>query len=140
MTYAPRDDHPSERDLLNFARDELGEVRKDRIIQHCRQCPRCAERLIELTREHAPDPGPLRLSRFQKISILLLVLSLVAAFGGLMWTLRQVAQQPEVPAGPEMPLPGDAARDDLGLPGDAESGTVGDPNNSSPSAPDAQGS
>lgn len=105
MTYAPRHDHPPERDLLNFARDELGEAKKERIIRHCRQCPECAERLIELTREHAPDAGPFRLTRFQKISIVLLILSLVAAIGGLMWTLQQVAQQPGLPAGPEMPLP-----------------------------------
>lgn len=109
MTYAPRHDHPPERDLLNFARDELGEAKKQRIIQHCRQCPECADRLIELTREHAPDPGPFKLTKFQKISIVLLILSLVAAVGGLMWTLQQIAQQPGVPAGPEMPLPDEDA-------------------------------
>ena len=101
MSYAPRHDHPPEQDLLNFARDELGEAKKERILKHCRQCTPCADRLIELTREHAPDPGPFRLTRFQKLSLLILALSLVAAIGGLVWTLRQVAQQPGLPVPPK---------------------------------------
>jgi anti-sigma factor RsiW len=126
MTYAPRHDHPPERDLLNYARDELGEAKKARIIQHCRQCPECADRLIELTREHAPDPGPLKLSRFQKISIVLLILSLVAAVGGLMWTLQQIARQPGLPAGPEMQVPEKNASPERTSPGQEGSTGSGD--------------
>jgi hypothetical protein len=105
MSYAPRQDHPPDRDLANFARERLGEAKKQRILQHCRQCPDCAERLIELTREHAPDPGPMKLTRLNRISLWLLLLSLVAATAGLIWTLQQMAQQPTFPPGEELPLP-----------------------------------
>jgi hypothetical protein len=105
MSYAPRLDHPPEHDLVNFARDQLGEQKKARILQHCRQCHDCADRLIELTREHAPPAGPLKLTKWNKIWLWLLLFSLVAATAGVVWTFRQMARQPAMLPGLEAPMP-----------------------------------
>lgn len=82
--------HPNERDLANFARDALGEVKKRRILAHCRECPPCADRLIEATREHAPPPGPIRLTRWNKISLAALAVALVALVATLVLLMRSL--------------------------------------------------
>lgn len=93
--------HLTERDLVNFARDELGEAKKRRMLEHGRACPACADKLIEAAREHAPPPGPLRLSRANKISLAALVVALVALIVAMFWFMRQVGQ----PSGPQLPGP-----------------------------------
>lgn len=89
--------HPSARDLVNFARDELGGQKKSGILDHCRQCPECAEKLIEATRENAPPPGPIKLSRFNKLSIVFLIVALIATVFGLVWFLNQLGNQAGLP-------------------------------------------
>ena len=98
-TFTP---HPSERDLINVARDEIGAKKKERIFAHCRECATCADRLIELTREHAPDPGPIKLTRWHKFSIALFVVTLIAVVVGMVWFLRTLPG-PQ-PFGPPPPL------------------------------------
>ena len=70
--------HPDERDLINLAREQLGRKKRERILEHCRGCRPCADSLIDLVREHGPPPAPMRLTRWHKISIALLVASLLA--------------------------------------------------------------
>lgn len=86
--------HPTERDLLNFAREELGERRKQKILQHCKRCQECADRLLEAVREHAPPPGPIKLSWWNWASIVLFVVLLIALIGGFVWFLRSVPEAP----------------------------------------------
>ncbi len=82
--------HLSESDLVNFGRDELGDRKKARIIAHCKECPPCADRLIEAAREHAPHPGPIKLSRWNKISLVAMVVALIAMVLGMFWFFRQL--------------------------------------------------
>jgi hypothetical protein len=105
--------HPDERDLINYARDELGRYKKFRIIEHCKECPECADKLIAAARDHAPDPEPFRLSKWNKISIVVMVVALVAVAFGMWWLLRSVGQAApglsDPPAGdsvPEVPQEG----------------------------------
>jgi hypothetical protein len=84
--------HLSDRDLINYARDELGRYKKFRIIEHCKECSECAERLIEAAREHGPEPEPFRLSKWNKISIVVMVVALLAVAFGMFWLLRSVGQ------------------------------------------------
>lgn len=99
------DRHPDERDLINLAREELGSRKSERILAHCRNCPPCADRLLELVREHAPPPGPLRLSRWQKFSIVLFVVTLVLLVVLLVWWIRALPEQLDagIPPTPESP-------------------------------------
>ncbi len=86
--------HPNDQDMINFALDELRQRKKDRILAHCRECPDCADRLIAATREHAPDPGPMRLTRWNKIWLGALVVSILALVATLVILLRSM-QPPE---------------------------------------------
>jgi hypothetical protein len=101
--------HPEERDLINYARDELGRYKKFRIIEHCKECPQCADRLIEAARDHGPDPEPFRLSKWNKISIVVMAIALIAVAFGMWWLLRSVGQSTpglyEPPAAEDAPAP-----------------------------------
>ncbi len=97
--------HLSESDLVNFGRDELGERKKARIIAHCKECPPCADRLIDAAREHAPDPGPIKLSRWNKISLVAMVVALIAIVLGMFWFFRQLGDMGRIP--PTMETPND---------------------------------
>lgn len=90
--------HPEDRDLVNFARDRLGERKKERILAHCRECPECADRLLEATRVHAPPPAPLKLTRWNKIwlgALLVSLLLLVVMFFVLLRGIRP--PEPQLP-------------------------------------------
>ena len=102
--------HPTERDLINYARDELGRYKKFRIIEHCKECPECADRLIEAARDHGPEPEPFRLSKWNKISIVVMIAALLAVAFGMWWLLSSVGQsapglldQPPVDGAPTTP-------------------------------------
>jgi len=120
--------HPSDQDLVNYAHDELGRYKKYRIIEHCKECPECAERLIEAAREHGPEPEPFRLSKWNKISIVVMVVALLAVAFGMYWLLSSVGQStsrdlfeapsPEGTTTPEMPQEG-------GVPTDADEQRLG---------------
>jgi len=102
--------HPSDQDLVNYAHDELGRYKKFRIIEHCKECPECAERLIAAAREHGPEPEPFRLSKWNKISIAVMLIALLAVAFGMYWLLSSVGQSTardlfETPAPEGMPLP-----------------------------------
>ena len=110
-------EHPSERDLINYACDELGRYKKFRIIEHCKECPECADRLIEAAREHGPEPEPFKLSKWNKISIVVMVVALLAVAFGMWWLLSSVGQgtglyEPpldEAPAAPGEEIPQEGA-------------------------------
>lgn len=102
--------HPGDQDLANYARDELGRYKKFRIIEHCKECPECAERLIDAAREHGPEPEPFRLSKWNKISIAVMLIALLAVAFGMWWLLRSVGQSTgrdlfETPAPQGKPAP-----------------------------------
>jgi len=94
-----QNEHLSERDLLNFAREELGERKKNKLLEHAKGCGYCADRLLETVREHAPPPGPIKLSWWNWASIGLFVVLLVVMVVLFVWFLRQAP--PEAPALPE---------------------------------------
>ena len=95
--------HLTESDLVNFGRDELGERKKARIIAHCKECPECADLLIEAAREYAPDPGPIKLSRWNKISLIAMVVALIAIVLGMFWFFRQLNEVGRIPPTMEVP-------------------------------------
>jgi len=125
--------HPSDQDLVNYARDELGRYKKFRIIEHCRECAECAERLIAAAREHGPEPEPFRLSRWNKISIAVMVVALLAVAFGMYWVLRSVGQSTardllETPAPEDARAPGALPNDapqEGGAPPDQEGPRLG---------------
>ena len=85
--------HPDAADFLNFAKEELGENKKERILGHCRDCPACAELLLAAVREHAPPPQKIPLTRWQKGSIVLLIVLLIGTVEGMVWLLRSIGQR-----------------------------------------------
>lgn len=91
------DRHPDDRDLVNFVRDEIGGRKKEKILEHCRRCQPCADRLIEATREHAPDPGPMRLTRWNKIWLGALVVALIVLVLTFVLLLRGLQTPPVDP-------------------------------------------
>jgi hypothetical protein len=105
--------HPTAADLANLAGEKLGRKKTQRIIDHCKDCPPCAERLLdEVSRRPSPAGEGLRLSKWNWISIGILVVALLATFGLLLWLLRGAA-----PAAGEMTEPlSHAARPGTGSP------------------------
>jgi hypothetical protein len=95
--------HLTEPDLVNFGRNALGERKQARIIEHCKECPECADRLIEATREYAPAPGPIKLSRWNKISLVAMVVALIATVLGMFWFFRQLGDVGRIPPNMEAP-------------------------------------
>jgi hypothetical protein len=71
-------DHPEPSDFLNFAREKLGKKKQDRIIAHCKECPDCADRLLEVVRAHGADAKPLRLRWWNWVSIGLILVVIAA--------------------------------------------------------------
>lgn len=121
-------EHPSERDLINYARDELGRYKKFRIIEHCKECPECADRLIEAAREHGPEPEPFKLSKWNKISIVVMVVALLAVAFGMWWLLTSVGQNsgafdPPLDGAPT--TPGDEIPQESAPPGEDEAQRLG---------------
>lgn len=109
--------HPEQRELVNYARDALREQKKQRILEHCRGCPECAERLIEAVREHGPDPGPIRLTRWNKISLAALALALIVLVVTFVLLIRGLGRStPPMPEtdGDEQSSPGQAAESPVG--------------------------
>ncbi len=43
--------HPDPIDLTNLAQEKLGRKKTQRVLDHCRECPRCADQLLEAARE-----------------------------------------------------------------------------------------
>lgn len=86
--------HPDDRDLLNLARERLGKKKTQRIFDHCKECPACADRLLEAVRNHGETKDRAPLSRGNWISIGLFVASIIAVIAAMLWFLRSAAQPP----------------------------------------------
>ena len=115
-TTLPAMQHPSEQDLINYARDEVGRYKKFRILEHCKECPECADKLIAAARDHGPEPEPFRLSTWNKVSLVIMVLALLGVVFGLYWMVRQLGQDTaalyeEPPPGVGQPLDPESSRD-----------------------------
>ena len=89
---SPADKHPSATDLANLAAEKLGRKKSDRIIEHCKECPECRERLLDAVSRQPARGGGVRLSKWNWISIGVLLLALVATFGLLLWLLSGSAR------------------------------------------------
>jgi hypothetical protein len=99
----PTSPHPSAEDLANLAREELGRKKTQRILDHCRECPECAELLLEAVSNQPMSRERISLSKWNWISIIILVVALIAVFGLLLWLLRGAAPPPpEAPASVEL--------------------------------------
>ena len=85
--------HPTAADFTNMALEKIGKKKSQRIIEHCKECPECADRLLEAVREAPLEREPFRLSKWNWISIVLLVASLIAVFGALVWFLGSAGDQ-----------------------------------------------
>ena len=84
--------HPEPKDLLNLARERLGKKKSQRILDHCKECPECADSLLEAVREHAPEQEKLPLSWWNWASIVLFFVALAAVVLAVVWFLRSAAR------------------------------------------------
>lgn len=83
--------HPDAQDLLNLAQEKLGKKKSQRILDHCKDCPACADALLEAVREHAPKGERQPITRWQWISIGLFIVALVAVVVAMVWFVRSAA-------------------------------------------------
>lgn len=86
--------HPSAADLANLAREELGRKKTERILEHCKQCPACAELLLDAVSNQPFERERLRLSKWNWISIGVLLVALIGVFALLLWLLAGVSRAP----------------------------------------------
>jgi hypothetical protein len=86
--------HPDQTDLANLAREKLGRKKTERILEHCKECPDCAEQLLEAVREQPFATGSPTLSKWNWISIAVLIVALLAVVAALFWILRGVSPSP----------------------------------------------
>ncbi len=96
----PTTPHLDATDLANFAQEKLSRKKTQRILDHCKRCPGCANKLMEAVREQTP-PTPLKLTKWNWISIGFLIVWLFAMVAGVWWLSRSTVQPSEVPIGPE---------------------------------------
>ena len=96
----PTTPHLDPTDLANFAQETLSRKKTQRILDHCKQCPACADQLMEAVREQTPAT-PLKLTTWNWISIGFLVVWLFAMIAAFWWLSGSTAQPPEVPIGTE---------------------------------------
>ena len=91
MMSLPTTPHPDPADLESLARERLGRKKTQRVLDHCKECPDCAERLLEAVREQPLDTHRVTLSMWNWISIGLLLLTLPAVVAVLWWISRNAA-------------------------------------------------
>ena len=84
--------HPDPKDLLNLAREQLGRKKSQRIFDHCKECPECADLLLEAVRKHAPAPEKRPLTWWNWASIVLFFVALATVVAALVWFLRTTEQ------------------------------------------------
>ena len=84
----PRSQHPDPKDLANLAQERLGRKKTQRIFDHCKECPECAELLLETVRSQPIAGERLALSKWNWISIAVLILSLIAVVVAMRWFLN----------------------------------------------------
>ena len=90
----PNTRHPDPTDLANLAREKLGRKKTQRILDHCKECPDCAEQLLEAVREQPLAEGRPLLSKWNWISIGVLIVALLAVVAALWWILRSASRPP----------------------------------------------
>ena len=78
--------HLESSDLLNFAQEKLGKKKQERILEHCKECQDCADRLLEAVRDRGLEAKPVRLRWWNWVSIgfilaVLLLIVFAALFG-----------------------------------------------------------
>ena len=86
-----RSPHPTASDFVNVALEKVGQKKTQRILEHCKQCPDCANALLEAVRDVPVVREPIKLSKWNWISIGFLVISLVVVFAALLWFLGSAA-------------------------------------------------
>ncbi len=97
---SPTTPHPTPADLDSLAQEKLSRKKTQRILDHCKQCPECADQLMEAVRELTPAT-PLKLTKWNWISIGFLIIWLFAMIAALWWLSRSTPRLPEVPIGTE---------------------------------------
>ena len=84
--------HLEPSDFLNFAQEKLGKKKQERILEHCKECQECADRLLEAVREHGLDTKPVRLRWWNWVSIgLIVTVLLLIVFAALLGYFRGAA-------------------------------------------------
>ncbi|MGD8815778.1 MAG: hypothetical protein PVJ51_01240 [Acidobacteriota bacterium] len=86
--------HPSAADLVNLAREELGRKKTQRILEHCKRCPACAELLLDAVNNQPFEGERLRLSKWNWISIGVLLAAVIGVFALLLWLLAGAGRSP----------------------------------------------
>ncbi len=79
--------HPDPGDFVNFALERLGRKKTQRILEHCKECPECAEKLLATVREHPAGARKMQLSVWNWIAIAVLVLAIIGVFAVVFWIL-----------------------------------------------------
>lgn len=95
--------HPTPQDLANLAAEKLGAKKTQRILDHCKECPACADALLEAVSNRPISHQRLKLSKWNWISIGVMIVAIVALFGVMLWLLLDASRQPpelDEPAGP----------------------------------------
>ena len=78
--------HLEPSDVRNFAEEKLGKKKQQRMLDHCKECPVCADQLLEAVRERGLEAKPIRLRWWNWLSIglialVVLLIVFVALFG-----------------------------------------------------------
>jgi hypothetical protein len=90
----PTTPHLDPTDLANLAREKLGQKKTQRLLDHCKECPDCADQLLEAVREQPSATGRPALSKWNWISIGVLIVALLAVVAALWWILRSASRSP----------------------------------------------
>ena len=95
--------HPHSNDLTNLAQERLGRKKTERILDHCKECPECADRLLEVVRSQPIERERLSLSKWNWISIVVLLASLIAVVLAMFWFLNRASGRRPSDLGGRMP-------------------------------------
>jgi len=88
--------HPSAADIANLASEKLGGKKTQRVLDHCKECPECADVLLAAVREQPVSDDGFRLSRWNWISIGVLLVTVILLAAMLVWFLRAASEPLEV--------------------------------------------
>ena len=114
--------HPDRKDLANLAKERLSRKKTQRILDHCKECPACADVLLEMVRSQPIAGERLVLSKWNWFSIAVLILSLIAVVVAMFWLLNSASRPGAF--GLEGELPADFAETVVLLAGDFRHGNA----------------
>ncbi len=83
--------HPDLQDLVNLAREQLGRKKTERILAHCKECPECADKLLAAVREQPIEAGRIKLTIWNWLSIIAMVLAIIAVIVAMWWLLGDIS-------------------------------------------------